>query len=236
MVMAQNIRSRRQRSTNTFTAVDEETLAKMVRICVMKTVQIVTPGIDKNETGRIDDLSINVASQAHRENFFSTHAEEARIIGPPTSELTSEPLVRDKDQPKKSDLVRLFQRSETIYFRWAMINLRVIGLRHRQTETQDSTSCFSVELDFIPRRILNFGVSLSYTNAPNHAGYYNICPTILTFNVIPLSIPIYEIFVDDDVDSLRRLLSDRKMGIRDCDEYGHSLLDVSKIPEIHESY
>ncbi|KAI0895993.1 hypothetical protein F4806DRAFT_48825 [Annulohypoxylon nitens] len=225
MMAAQNIRSLQQVSTNMFTAADEETLAKMVRICVMKMVEIVTPETDKNETTKVDDLSTNIASQAHREKFFNTPAEEAM----PTQTPSPETSTQRQCPAERSNIVRLFQRFETISFRWATINLCVTGLRSRQMGIQDSTSCFSIKLDFIPRRLLNFGVSLSYTNAPDCAGYYNICPTILTFNIIPVSLNIWSIIQRDDVDSLQHLIMNREIGIRDHDASGFSLLKIAMI-------
>ncbi|KAI0884303.1 uncharacterized protein GGS22DRAFT_189430 [Annulohypoxylon maeteangense] len=215
-IAAQGARSRRQKSTTAFAAVDEDTLAKLVRVCVMQTT---TSKTDRDETSKVDDMCTNIASQAHREGFFDAKdAEESKV---PTSEQSIWP----GGKAQRSNLVQLFQKHETIWLRWAIIKLRVTGLRHRQTDIQRSDSYFSVEIDFIPRHIVSFGISLSYTDAPNWAKYYSICPSILIFNVIHDTTLMKEIFRNDDVDMLQRSMMNREIGLRDCDTDGLSILD-----------
>ncbi|KAI1206925.1 uncharacterized protein F4807DRAFT_218599 [Annulohypoxylon truncatum] len=221
MMTTQSIHPQRQRSTQTFTAVDEDTLAKLVRICVMQTVEMVTPDVNRDETSKINDLSTNVASQAHRQGFFD--AKEAESSHAPAPEFS----IRNRNRARRSNIVRLFQNYKTIRLRWATFNLRVTGWRHRQTESRSSASYFSIEIDFIPRRFVPFGISSSYTNTPNRAGYYNVCPTILTFNIIPDSIPIDRIFEVDEIDTLRRLIMNREVGVRDHTRFGTPLLKLA---------
>ncbi|KAI1458860.1 hypothetical protein F4805DRAFT_422866 [Annulohypoxylon moriforme] len=206
MAAQHNSRSRQQPSATNFTAADEDSIAKFVRISMRQTVEMINPEMNRYETTKVDDLSTDFASQAHHEGFFN---EE-------------EPLTQNQDQTRRSNLVKLFQKHETIWLKWVVINLCVTGFRHRQTGTQKSASYFSVEIEFIPRRFTSFGICLSYTNAPNQAGYCSICPTILTFNVVPNDKigRINQILINDDVDALRFLIMNRELGLRDRYENG----------------
>ncbi|KAI2466055.1 hypothetical protein F4781DRAFT_434778 [Annulohypoxylon bovei var. microspora] len=178
MVAAQGSRPQPLRSTKTFTAVDEDTLAKLVRVCVTQTVQMISPGMDRHESSKVDDLSTNIASQAYHDRIFEDEVQENCEIDSnikASTHLHLESSVQNKYQARRSSVVRLFRKHEFMRLR-----------------NQYYLSTFSP-----------LGVVLSYTNSPDDAGYYNICPRILTHRVIPDDAPVWEAIKNDDVNSLQ---------------------------------
>ncbi|KAI1093862.1 hypothetical protein F5B19DRAFT_500489 [Rostrohypoxylon terebratum] len=232
-VTAQSNSPEHQRSTETFVAGDEETLAKIVRAYLTETVNMRTTGMDRDEMSKVDGLSIGVASQAYLDDFFGS-TEATTTTAPATICRTQRSHYADsnvgspiqrRDSTQKPSVI-LFRKFMTIRLRWVIIHLLVIGLRHRQTNIQNSAPCFSITIDLVPQRFFSSGVSLSYTNTPDHAGYYSICPAVLTFNIIPaiMEREIDRALYNDDADRLQRMIMNREVGVRDRDRQGHSLL------------
>ena len=55
-------------------------------------------------------------------------------------------------------------------------------------------------------------------------------PTVTFSNLIPEHAEIWQCIKHDDVSGMRSLFKQRKASISDCDEYGESLLAVSRLP------
>ncbi|KAI1376556.1 hypothetical protein F4677DRAFT_81495 [Hypoxylon crocopeplum] len=243
MVAAQRVRLRSLQSVKTFSAVDEDTLAKLVRMFVTQTVQMVSPGMDREVTSTVDNLGSYVASEAYHDGFFSMKVGEGLQASAPisiptvdtiagkgvvmSSEMKPESPVQNQRRVPRSRMVQLFTRDKTIKLKWMLIKFSVIGLRRQQTDSYDSTSYFSIDINVIPRRFISFGVALSYTNAPDDAGYYSICPRILTFGIIPNNPPLRNVLRKDNVDTLRRMIMNREINVRDHDTLGRSLFELA---------
>lgn len=54
-----------------------------------------------------------------------------------------------------------------------------------------------------------------------------INPVILAYRIVPGKSEVFEMIRYDDLEGLKSLLADGKATIRDCDEYGATLLHVS---------
>ncbi|KAI0377950.1 hypothetical protein F5Y04DRAFT_168358 [Hypomontagnella monticulosa] len=221
LLQGQGLRSQPARSERTFTAIDEDSLARIVRICVTQTLETVAPGAYHEKFFR--------ATPAYASTSTCDIAE-AINTGSNTIGLSSQPFespLQRWGKRKESRMVKLFRTYKEIYTKWVTINLCVTGLRHLQTNTYDSTPCFSVRVLVIPQRLVSLGVSLFYTNIPDDIGYYNICPRILTFSVVPYSTPIWDVTMHDDVDELRHMIMDHELGLRDSNCTGFNLFSCA---------
>ncbi|KAI2603675.1 hypothetical protein GGR54DRAFT_457379 [Hypoxylon sp. NC1633] len=240
MMATQEARAGSLHSAKTFTAVDEDALAKIVRVCVSQTVQVVAPEMDREAKSTVDNLSSRVASQAYDEKLFQVEVLQKPQVSAlplkPTETLKAnataraastshlEPLAESRYPPQRSSMIELFERIEYIRLRWVTIRVCVAGLRRRQTDIHDSDSYFSIDIEVLPRRLVSFGLALSYTSAPDDGGYYSICPRLLTFGMLADDAPVWDVIRRDDVDTLRRMIRTREINLRDCDMEGDSLL------------
>jgi hypothetical protein len=59
-----------------------------------------------------------------------------------------------------------------------------------------------------------------------------IPPTVLAYNMVDFDAEVFYVIEKDDLDNLLRLLASGESSIRDCDESGRSLLNVSPLHEV----
>ncbi|KAI1390779.1 uncharacterized protein F4822DRAFT_442044 [Hypoxylon trugodes] len=181
------------------------------------------PGMDNGTRRKIDNSSTQFGSQAHSDGFCAAreNGKTQTQASKPNLEIMGQEY---RGQTTRPSMVRMFQKCGFISLRWAIIRLHVVRLRRRQTWTPHSTPFFSINIDIIPRCFVSIGLSLSYTNAPDDAGYYNICPRISISRVLPLA-PVWKAIENDDVDVLQHILENGEVSVRDCDKGGNYLLE-----------
>ncbi|KAI1075912.1 hypothetical protein F5B20DRAFT_369850 [Whalleya microplaca] len=198
--------------------------------------------LDREAVIAIDTLSSEVASKAHEAGVF--HLKETTMV---TDSRRSNELEENLDicldstlpphpslnpganvggRSELSDTVRLFRSYNKIVFRWAYIGVHVTSLRRRQHKIRDSASYFSISIQVTPR-FMSTGFSIWYTSAPDEAGYYSICPSILTFCILPADSPVGMVLCKDDVDTLRYMIMNREVCVRDKTHHGRSLLQIA---------
>ncbi|KAL9059796.1 MAG: hypothetical protein Q9206_001332 [Seirophora lacunosa] len=136
---------------------------------------------------------------------------------------------------------RLWSRFWT--FRWPIGVLRVhISTFHfkvsaRRNEYQAYEQCVSsigryayrVSIDFLvaPSLLVARGINLKCENKQDHRGFYQICPMVSTFAVIPLDAEAFSCVKCNDVAGLQSLFENRLAAPTDRTEDGFSLLHVS---------
>ncbi|XXH00119.1 hypothetical protein Hte_006461 [Hypoxylon texense] len=243
--IAENFYSKSARFTKAIVAADEETLVKLVRFYVKETVQAIAPDpdIERETASKIDDFSSHIALQAHDtvisdmkeieksrvaaltgESAAATETDAGAIV---PNQPRSKSLTPNEGHAWRSDAVQLSRRFKYIRLRWATIMVRITRLRRRQADIHYTDSYFSAGIDIIPRRLTAVGVSLFCTDASDDAGYYSICPRILTFGVISCDAPVWDVIKRDDVDALRRMIVNREVGARDRTGSGRTLLRMA---------
>lgn len=128
--------------------------------------------------------------------------------------------------PKSRDAI-LSQLWHVIDIKIGEVKIETTTYRAKITNTHTNTKCFRLKITFIPRAwIFLRGFSAMYSSGPNGHGYYDICPSILTFRIIPNDSPIWSPFEDDDVPGLKKLLNEGHLTLRDRCISGFTLLHV----------
>lgn len=98
-------------------------------------------------------------------------------------------------------------------------------------EAPSSNKTYRMTIEFLPSQTLVQlrGLSLSIINTPDQRGYYQICPLISTFAVVPPDAEVMIFASSNDVEGLRNLFERRLAAPSDRDTYhGMTPLMVSR--------
>ena len=97
---------------------------------------------------------------------------------------------------------------------------------------------YQVTVQFIPAQSLIQlrGLELSVANRQDQRGYYQICPLLSTFAVVPSDAEVFRFVQENNIDGIQDLFQRRLAAPSDRDEYGMTLLMVSSLPRTNYSY
>lgn len=146
---------------------------------------------------------------------------------PSTKTASSTDLSVSQSRPQSSEIVlsSVFSRRSS---RFGVLETRVTRCRARSTSLRIAPEAyFRVQVNFSPSPWLSsYGLSAIYSTGPNAFGYYDICPSIIPFRVVPMDWEVCGSIFDDDVSLFRQMLQEGRIHWRDqMDSFGY--LEVS---------
>ena len=97
---------------------------------------------------------------------------------------------------------------------------------------------YQVTVQFIPAQSLIQlrGLELSIANRQDQRGYYQICPLLSTFAVVPYDAEVFRFVYENNIDGIQDLFQRRLAAPSDRDKDGTTLLMVSSLPRTIYSY
>ena len=97
---------------------------------------------------------------------------------------------------------------------------------------------YQVTVRFIPAQSLIQlrGLELSWANRQDQRGYYQICPFLSTFAVVPDDAEVIRLVKENDIEGIQDLFQRRLAAPSDRDTNGVTLLMVSSLLPSHYSY
>lgn len=105
--------------------------------------------------------------------------------------------------------------------------------RRSEHVTRSPEAYFQVRVDFRPASwITSYGISATYSTAPDAFGYYQICPRILPFRVLTINSKALRLIVMDDVPEFKLMMNKGDVNWFDQLAGGrcHTLFEVSSVP------
>lgn len=133
-------------------------------------------------------------------------------------------------------------------FHWRIGTLRVIVsttvTKRRESPDYRVGGFFSpqksyqVTVQFIPAQSLIQlrGLELSIANRQDQRGYYQICPLLSTFAVVPVDAEVFRLVKDNNVEGIQNLFQKGLAAPSDRNEYGETLLMVPSLLRSNYSY
>jgi hypothetical protein len=96
--------------------------------------------------------------------------------------------------------------------------------RHKQINLFE----FAAKVEFLPNSLVYPAkVATYFRQSIQHNGFRSIHPIISVHMIVPKDSEVFECVKEGDLHGLLQLLKDGKASLRDCDEKGRSLLNVS---------
>ena len=133
-------------------------------------------------------------------------------------------------------------------FHWRIGKLRVI-ISTTVTKRRESPDyrvggfvspqkSYKVTVQFIPAQSLIQlrGVELSVANRQDQRGYYQICPLLSTFAVVPSDAEVFRLVKDNNIEGIQNLFQKRLAAPSDRNESGETLLMVPSLLRSNYSY
>lgn len=111
-----------------------------------------------------------------------------------------------RQRPADIQLSRTYHKHSSIF---GDVGVYVSKFRKRSSHvTRSPEAYFQIRVDFHPARwITSYGISATYSTAPDVFGYYEICPRILPYRVLSIKSQAFRIIVNDDVSQFKRMIS-----------------------------
>ena len=97
---------------------------------------------------------------------------------------------------------------------------------------------YQVTVQFIPAQSLIQlrGLELSVANRQDQRGYYQICPLLSTFAVVPSDAEVFRLVKDNNIEGIQNLFQKRLAAPSDRNESGETLLMVPSLLRSNYSY
>lgn len=111
---------------------------------------------------------------------------------------------------------------------WTSVTKRQVSPVYRVGDIPVSQKAYRVTIDFQPAQslILRRGLSMSVASPQDQRGYYQICPFLSTFAVVPNDAKVMEFARKNDIRGLQDLFARRLAAPSDRDELGRTPLMV----------
>ncbi|KAK4209678.1 hypothetical protein QBC37DRAFT_351380 [Rhypophila decipiens] len=201
-----------------------DALVRLVRAELRQQVEPILNNIN-GVTERLDNIVMDIGHKANAESLFGTREctsispdpKEKVEESPPSEFSPSEPDTKStRSRGSKEIPLFSYKLKKTITGAVTLsIRLRTYRIRG-QINVDSQTRFFNLQVDMIPKPWLSSkGLSAFYSSAPDHRGYYSICPSILPFNIIDGSHDVVRLLCDDDLQGFRKMLQRGQLGIRD---------------------
>jgi hypothetical protein len=128
---------------------------------------------------------------------------------------------------QNTKFTRVIRKYDKITFEQWEISLKTVEVESRNSDgTEVIDSLITLYLE---PRISGSGlpVTVQFGETKTHTGVSFINPVILAYRIVPNESEVFKMIENDDLEGLKSLLADGKATIRDCDEFGATLLHVS---------
>lgn len=171
------------------------------------------------------------------------HQDSADLVNPCDDlEMTVSGVPNCRNQPKGQHFQK---RSCSWTFCWRIGKLRVtisttvtkrkISPDYRSSGCTSPKKACCVKIEFIPALtlVLRRGLHLSVENTRDQRGYYQICPFLSTFAIVPYDAEVWRFISENNVEGIQILFQKGFAAPNDRDEQGRTLLMVYILPYNH---
>ncbi|KAK3390286.1 hypothetical protein B0H63DRAFT_538537 [Podospora didyma] len=152
-----------------------------------------------------------------------------------TSFSNSSRSIQPASSSRFSQEVKLFSFSHDFRSKLGSLTIRVSKFRVRNTRStpcgtsnhhQHEPPFYRTMVDFCPAAWLGSsrGISLMHSGRKNAHGYYDICPSVLTFQILSREHPVWNAIDCDDAAYFRQLLERGLVSLRDQTRDGQTIL------------
>ncbi|PSN73862.1 hypothetical protein BS50DRAFT_2045 [Corynespora cassiicola Philippines] len=120
------------------------------------------------------------------------------------------------------------KRSWMMNWKIGRLQIAIETTNHRRDGSPSCKSQTSVEIHFRPAQ--NFmslpGLAISWTDAPNHRGFYNMTPGVSVIQIIPTEHPIFKAIAWGDISFIQEELASGRVNLRCENTNGDTLLHL----------
>jgi hypothetical protein len=193
-------------ATRYMSAENPDLLSKLIRAELKQTLEPMS-SLDEKLDKIIGQLAQTASKSAHEKTFMDLPSTETAIPSKASThalQSASCTSVQEIDNFSTTpDPVPLFVVDRTIRFTLGVVKIRILSLRSRSNFACPLERFFTVTVDFWPLPKWNsYGLSAMFSSGRNSHGYYDICPSLLPFQVWSETDLLWQVIDNDDINTL----------------------------------